>query len=141
MAMTEELAPYRGPDGSVTTLRDSLFSTVPGRRGVAEAFRLGWGHGLFCLGCCWALMLLMFAAGVADLWWMAALTALTVYEKVGAHGERVVSMAGSCSWGSRPSSCSIPCGSPHLSRPPQRPPWTREEASMAGYVHPKRWLK
>ena len=52
---------------------------VPDRRGA---------HGLFCLGCCWALMLLMFAVGVAHLWWMAALTALMVYEKVGKHGER-----------------------------------------------------
>ena len=64
------------------------------RRGVAEAFRLGWGHGLFCLGCCWALMLLMFAAGVANLWWMAALTALMVYEKVGSNGRRAVPVAG-----------------------------------------------
>ena len=56
------------------------------RRGVGPAFRLGRGHGLFCLGCCWALMLLMFAAGVANLWWMAALTALMVYEKVGRRG-------------------------------------------------------
>jgi predicted metal-binding membrane protein len=59
------------------------------RRGVGEAFRLGRGHGLFCLGCCWALMLLLFAAGVANLWWMAALTAVMVYEKVGGHGARV----------------------------------------------------
>jgi len=60
------------------------------RRGVAGAFRLGTGHGTFCLGCCWALMLLMFAAGVANLWWMAALTAVMVYEKVGRHGDRIV---------------------------------------------------
>jgi hypothetical protein len=36
------------------------------RRGPAAAYRLGWGHGLSCLGCCWALTLVMFAAGVAD---------------------------------------------------------------------------
>jgi predicted metal-binding membrane protein len=41
------------------------------RRGMGGAFRLGSGHGIFCLGCCWALMLVMFAAGVAMLWWMA----------------------------------------------------------------------
>jgi predicted metal-binding membrane protein len=56
------------------------------RRGPGAAFHIGWSHGLFCLGCCWALMLLMFAAGVAHLWWMAALTGLMVYEKVGKHG-------------------------------------------------------
>jgi predicted metal-binding membrane protein len=59
------------------------------RRGPAAAFRLGLGHGMFCLGCCWALMLLMFAAGVANLWWMAALTAVMVYEKIGRHGARI----------------------------------------------------
>ena len=64
------------------------------RRGAGAAFRLGSGHGIFCLGCCWALMLVMFAAGVAVLWWMAALTALMVYEKVGRHGVTVGRMAG-----------------------------------------------
>jgi predicted metal-binding membrane protein len=37
------------------------------RRGVASGFAIGFGHALFCLGCCWALMLVMFAAGVAHL--------------------------------------------------------------------------
>ena len=64
------------------------------RRGTAAGFRLGFGHGNFCLGCCWALMLLMFAAGVAALWWMAALTLLMVYEKVGHHGVRAARVAG-----------------------------------------------
>jgi predicted metal-binding membrane protein len=39
-------------------------------------------------------MLLMFAAGVANLWWMAGLTALMVYEKTGAGGRRAVPVAG-----------------------------------------------
>lgn len=64
------------------------------RRGVGQAFRLGRGHGLFCLGCCWALMLLLFAAGVANLWWMAALIAVTVYEKVGRRGLQATHPAG-----------------------------------------------
>lgn len=64
------------------------------RQGVGAAFRLGWGHGLYCLGCCWALMLVMFAAGVTDLRWMAALGALTAYEKLGRHGEAVAATAG-----------------------------------------------
>jgi predicted metal-binding membrane protein len=59
-------------------------------RGVEAAFRLGKAHGLFCLGCCWALMLVGFAAGVANLWWMAALTAVMVFEKTGRGGERGV---------------------------------------------------
>ena len=44
-------------------------------RGTAGGFRLGARHGLFCLGCCWALMLVMFSVGVASLGWMAVLTA------------------------------------------------------------------
>ena len=39
-------------------------------------------------------MLLMFAAGVANLWWMAGLTALMVYEKTGTRGPRAVPVAG-----------------------------------------------
>lgn len=64
------------------------------RRGAAAGFRLGAGHGLFCLGCCWALMLVMFAAGVAVLWWMAALTAVMVYEKSGRHGRALSPVIG-----------------------------------------------
>jgi predicted metal-binding membrane protein len=63
-------------------------------RGPAGGFTLGRRHGLFCLGCCWALMLLMFAAGVANLWWMAGLTALMVYEKTAPAGQRAVPAAG-----------------------------------------------
>jgi predicted metal-binding membrane protein len=64
------------------------------RRGEGGAFRLGFGHGVFCLGCCWALMLVMFAAGVAMLWWMAALTAVMVYEKTGRYGRAVTPLVG-----------------------------------------------
>lgn len=60
------------------------------RRGTRAALRLGISHGMFCLGCCWALMLVGFAAGVASLWWMAALTAIMVYEKTGRHGRDAV---------------------------------------------------
>lgn len=64
------------------------------RSGTGEAFRLGRRHGLFCLGCCWALMLVMFAAGVASLWWMAVLATVMFYEKAGRAGERLVPVAG-----------------------------------------------
>jgi predicted metal-binding membrane protein len=59
------------------------------RRGSGGAFLLGWRHGVFCVGCCWALMLVMFAAGAAMLWWMVALTAVMAYEKLGRHGARI----------------------------------------------------
>ena len=45
------------------------------QRGAANGLRIGLGHALFCLGCCWALMLVMFAAGVAHLAWMGVLGA------------------------------------------------------------------
>jgi predicted metal-binding membrane protein len=64
------------------------------RRGASAAFALGRSHGLFCLGCCWALMLLMCIAGFADLRFMAGLGALMAYEKIGKHGELVAHFAG-----------------------------------------------
>lgn len=50
-----------------------------GRRG---AVLMGLHHGGVCLGCCWALMLLMFAGGVMNLVWMAALTVYMLLEKL-----------------------------------------------------------
>ena len=47
----------------------------------AQAFRLGVRHGLFCIGCCWSLMLLMFAVGVGNLGWMLVLGVLMAIEK------------------------------------------------------------
>ena len=64
------------------------------RRGIGEAFRMGRGHGFFCLGCCWALMLVGFAVGVANLAWMAVLTLLMLFEKTGKGGERGVAPIG-----------------------------------------------
>jgi predicted metal-binding membrane protein len=64
------------------------------RRGAANAFHLGQLHGRFCLGCCWALMLLMFAVGVMSLLWMAALAGFMAYEKIGRHGEVAGKVAG-----------------------------------------------
>lgn len=49
-------------------------------RGV---FRLGVQQGLYCLGCCWAMMLLMFTVGVMNVVWMAALGAIMTIEKIG----------------------------------------------------------
>ena len=63
-------------------------------RGVAGGFRMGAHHGLFCLGCCWALMLVMFAAGVASLMWMAVLALVMVYEKTQPAGRRAVPATG-----------------------------------------------
>jgi len=72
----------------------ALFLQRHYRRGVGGAFALGGRHGLFCVGCCWALMLVMFAAGAANLIMMAALTALTVHEKTRPAGARTVPLTG-----------------------------------------------
>lgn len=52
-----------------------------GRDEAAQAFRLGAHHGLFCVGCCWSLMLVMFAVGLGSLGWMLALGAVMAVEK------------------------------------------------------------
>jgi predicted metal-binding membrane protein len=52
-----------------------------GRRERTQAFRLGVRHGLFCVGCCWSLMLLMFAVGAGNLGWMLVLGAVMAAEK------------------------------------------------------------
>jgi predicted metal-binding membrane protein len=54
-----------------------------------EALRLGAHHGLFCLGCCWSLMLLMFAVGVGNIAWMVALGAILAVEKNVSWGRRL----------------------------------------------------
>ena len=46
-------------------------------------FRLGLRQGLYCLGCCWAMMLLMFAVGAMNVVWMAALGIVMGMEKIG----------------------------------------------------------
>ncbi len=50
----------------------------------AAAVRLGLRHGAFCVGCCWALMLLLFVGGVMNPLWIAAIAALVLAEKLAA---------------------------------------------------------
>ena len=59
-------------------------------RGV---FRLGIKQGLYCLGCCWAMMLVMFSVGVMNVMWMAALGMVMTIEKIGT-GKRFTSAVG-----------------------------------------------
>ena len=49
--------------------------------GPRGAWRMGLKHGLYCTGCCWALMLLLFVAGAMNPVWIVALTALVALEK------------------------------------------------------------
>ncbi len=72
------------------------FITEHMRPGAPGAFRLGLDHGVYCLGCCWTLMLLLFVGGVMNLWTIVALTVFVLVEKVAPLGEwsRWLSAAG-----------------------------------------------
>ena len=62
------------------------------RPGATGAFKMGLEHGAYCLGCCWALMGLLFFGGVMNLLWIAGITLFVLLEKVlpiGARGGRV----------------------------------------------------
>ena len=58
------------------------FITTRWREGWGGAFTMGLEHGLFCTGCCWALMALLFVLGMMNLLWIALLTILVGLEKV-----------------------------------------------------------
>jgi predicted metal-binding membrane protein len=64
------------------------------REGPGGAFQMGLRHGLYCLGCCWALMALLFVAGVMNILWVVAIAAAVLVEKVVPHGDRVGRIAG-----------------------------------------------
>lgn len=63
----------------------------PGRLG---AVRMGAAHGLYCVGCCWALMLLLFVGGVMNLVWVALITGFILLEKLLPQGRLVGRAAG-----------------------------------------------
>jgi predicted metal-binding membrane protein len=71
------------------------------REGPRGAFIMGVRHGAFCVGCCWALMALLFVAGVMNLFWVAALAALVLVEKLLPWGRAVSWAAGALliGWG------------------------------------------
>jgi predicted metal-binding membrane protein len=52
------------------------------REGMVGAVRMGLRHGVFCIGCCWLLMAVLFAAGVMNIVWGALITAFVLAEKV-----------------------------------------------------------
>jgi predicted metal-binding membrane protein len=64
------------------------------RRGLAASWALGVRHGLCCLGAHWGLMLVMFAVGVGNLWWMVVVTAVMVVESTARRGMRLVAPVG-----------------------------------------------
>jgi predicted metal-binding membrane protein len=70
------------------------FLTRHWRPGVAGSFRIGVVHGAYCVGCCWALMALLFVAGVMNLLWVAVIAAFVLVEKLAREGPLVGRIAG-----------------------------------------------
>ena len=62
--------------------------------GAVGAWRMGVKHGLICLGCCWALMGLLYVAGVMNLAWVSALTAVVIIEKLHPAGVKIGKLLG-----------------------------------------------
>lgn len=82
-------------DRCLTLCRDPAgFVARHHRPGLSGALRLGALHGAHCLGCCGALMLLLFAAGVMNLYWIVGLAVLVALEKLGPSGRPLARAAG-----------------------------------------------
>jgi predicted metal-binding membrane protein len=64
------------------------------RDGRVGALRMGTAHGWYCLGCCWAVMCILFVVGVMNLFWIAALSVFVLLEKLGPAGPAVSRGAG-----------------------------------------------
>jgi predicted metal-binding membrane protein len=79
------LAHCRSPMGFLATEWQS---------GPWGAFRMGLKHGGYCLGCCWALMGLLFALGVMNLLWVAGISAFVLLEKITPANQLVSRLSG-----------------------------------------------
>lgn len=71
-----------------------LFLVHHWRAGHWGAFRMGSEHGVFCLGCCWFLMALLFVGGIMNLIWIAGLALYVAFEKLASDRPRVMTSAG-----------------------------------------------
>jgi predicted metal-binding membrane protein len=70
------------------------FLATEWRDGSRGAFRMGLKHGGYCLGCCWALMGLLFAFGVMNLLWVASISAFVLLEKITPANQSVSRLGG-----------------------------------------------
>jgi predicted metal-binding membrane protein len=89
-------------DACLTTCRSPLgFLMTQWREGNMGALIMGIRHGVYCVGCCWALMLVLFGVGVMNMLWVLLITAFVVVEKIlPAPGPvRFVSGLGLVCWG------------------------------------------
>ena len=64
------------------------------RPGLAGAFGMGAHHGAYCLGCCWALMALLFVGGIMNLWWIVGIALFVALEKLLPRGDRFAWFSG-----------------------------------------------
>jgi predicted metal-binding membrane protein len=88
-----QLTPFKG--ACLTHCRSPLgFLLSHWRDGTAGALRMGIQHGAYCLGCCWALMGVLFVVGVMNLVWVAAMTIFVLVERIGPAGAFVARVAG-----------------------------------------------
>lgn len=77
-----------------TCRQPARFLVEHAKPGVAAAFVLGLRHGAYCVGCCGALMALLFVGGVMNVLWIAALTVLVLLEKLAPGGARIARLVG-----------------------------------------------
>ena len=91
MAGVYQLSPFKRRSLAACRHPVALLANTTHR---SQALELGVAHAVDCLGSSWALMLLMFAEGFANLWWMAALTGVMVYETASRHGQRSATIVG-----------------------------------------------
>ena len=64
------------------------------REGQWGAFTMGLKHGVYCVGCCWLLMALLFVTGVMNLFWMAGIAVFVLVEKIAPRGDLIGRFAG-----------------------------------------------
>jgi predicted metal-binding membrane protein len=70
------------------------FLAMHWRAGQAGAVRMGLLHGIYCLGCCWSLMLLLFYGGIMNIYWIAGLATVILVEKIAPVGIWVSGLLG-----------------------------------------------
>ena len=101
--------------------------------GRAGAWRMGAEHGGFCVGCCWALMLVLFAVGVMSVFWMAVVAAVVFAEKVLPAGDRLTPLLAVALVALGVWIAVAPGGVPHLTQPDMAMPCDgrREDAPGA----------
>ena len=91
-------------DACLTQCRTPLqFLMTRWRNGTWGAMKMGMAHGTYCVGCCWALMAVMFSVGVMSVFWMVVIAFFVLAEKISPYSAKVfrtVSGLGLVTWGS-----------------------------------------